>query len=136
MTRSWWLAAAAACALALAGCSQNNGTTVRPTQALQGVTNTPQIEARDFAFAPNQIQVPAGDVTLTMKNAGSQKHAFELYRDEQYKDAVPGALIEGVDPGQSGIARFELPAEEATYYFRCEIHPERMHGQVKIASRG
>lgn len=117
----------------LAACSQNNGETVKPTGAAQGLTSAPVIEAKDFAFAPNRIQVPPGTVKLTVRNTGSQKHAFELYSDEQYKDAVANSHIDGVDPGASQAASFNLPNDGKTYYFRCEIHPERMHGVAEIA---
>lgn len=133
MIRACMAVLPALAALAFAACSENNGRTVTPTGAAQGLTNAPVIEARDFAFAPIQIQVPPGKVNLTVRNTGSQEHAFELYSDEQYKDPVANAHIDSVDPGASQAVSFELPNEGTTYYFRCGIHPERMHGQAKIA---
>lgn len=128
------MAALAACAAI--GCSQNNGETVKPTSALQGLTDTPHIEARDYSFIPDEIQAPPGQVTLTLNNGGSQKHAFELYTDEQYQDPVQNAKIDAVEPGGSESVTFDLPDKKATYYFRCEIHPQRMHGQIEIGGGG
>lgn len=122
--------------VALVACSQNNGKTVQATAELQGLTNTPQIIAREYSFSPNIVQVPPGHIDLTLKDEGSQRHAFQLYSDEQYKDPVLGAHIDGVDPGGSQSISFDLPNEGKTFYFRCEIHPERMHGQFKIAAAG
>ncbi len=56
-------------------------------------------------------------------------HNIGLYRDEGYSQPIAkGDIITG--PAQSDLAVDALPA--GTYYFRCEIHPTTMTGQIEV----
>ena len=73
------------------------------------------VEAKDFAFTPSAISVPAGAVTFSIRNAGSQQHEFELLRGDQVVDEV-----EGMVPGLTKDATINL--EPGEYTFVCKLN--------------
>jgi plastocyanin len=95
-----------------------------------GAANEASVEAKDFSFEPDTVLVTAGeDVTVTLVNTGSAPHTLTVYTDEDYQDAVDGADTGTVNGGESG--EFTVSFEGGEYYFRCEVHPSQMQGELE-----
>ena len=73
------------------------------------------VEAKEYAFTPSTITVPAGAVTFSIKNVGSQEHEFEIFQGDQVKDEV-----EGIVPGLTKNATMTLAPGE--YTFLCKLN--------------
>ena len=117
------------------GTTEDNGETVRPTP-ISGETPgggaALTIEARDFQFAECKCQVRQGQVAqIRLMNKGSAPHSFRAYEDDEYKEAVDGAGIQPVEPGQSGTTTLNPPEAVNELFFRCEVHPA-ITGQIQI----
>jgi plastocyanin len=97
----------------LAACSGGNNASAGPqTPAPSGVV---AIEAKEYAFTPSTITVPAGAVTLSIRNGGSQEHEFEIFKGDTVVDEV-----EGIVPGLTKNATVTLAAGE--YTFLCKLN--------------
>lgn len=79
------------------------------------------VEAFDFGFDPEEATVAAGEVTVTLVNAGEAPHTLTVYVDEDFSEAVEGANTQNVTGGEEG--EFTATFEAGDYHFRCEIHP-------------
>jgi len=134
------IAAAAAAALlagaALSACSENAGETRNPTvSGNTGPADVLAIEARDFSFVPNHLEARLGEpITVEFLNSGSSKHSISFYNDAGHEQRLRAAEIEPVEAGKSSELTFESPPEAATLYFRCEVHPDRMRGEVSVGA--
>lgn len=122
--------------IALGACTkQDNGNNTlvdsrpEPTNTGGGPQTTapaagaPELEAKDNAFAPKDLTVAAGDVTITMKNTGAAPHTFTL--------ADPKADV-NVDAGKT--AEIKLTGLKAgTYKFVCKYHESLgMTGELTV----
>ena len=97
----------------LGACSGGgNASAGPPTPVPSGVI---AIEAKEYAFTPSTITVPAGAVTFSIKNVGSQEHEFEIFQGDQVKDEV-----EGIVPGLTKNATMTLAPGE--YTFLCKLN--------------
>lgn len=103
------IATAAACG----GSAQSAGP---PTPVPSGVI---AIEAKDFAFAPSTITVPAGAITFSIKNVGAQEHEFEVFKGDQVVDEV-----EGIVPGLTKNATVTLVAGDYTFVCKLNGHDQ------------
>jgi len=85
------------------------------------------IEATDFAFEPNQFTVPVGEaVTFNYTNDSGTPHTFTVYTDEEYTDELGGT-----EDQDATTEMVELTFDAAQdYYFRCELHPQQMQGEI------
>ncbi len=139
-----WLAAASLVALLVAcggGDDEPGASTTAPADATQDGGGNAEflagvvIEASDFKFTPSDLTVELTDeqtgVAIDYENASRSLHTFALYKDKDFEQPVEG--------GSTSIAaRVSLDATTGqvergkTYYFRCEIHPDRMQGALKI----
>lgn len=107
------LAALALVALVIAACGGGGAASVPPATPLpSGVI---AVEAKEYAFTPSTISVPAGSVTFSIKNAGTQEHEFEVFKGDQVVDEV-----EGIVPGLTRDATMTLAAGE--YTFMCKLN--------------
>jgi len=89
------------------------------------------ITAKDFSFSPIESDVKAGEAIVTLNNTGEVFHTMTVYADDQYAEAVEGADTENVAAGESG--EFTITFEEgAEYFFRCELHPTQMTGELTV----
>lgn len=96
------------------------------TPAAAGGGNSVDVKTEDFAFNPTEITVPAGEpITFNFTNADSAPHTFTLYVDEEFTQALNGGSATESAP-QITVA-FVAPGG---YYFRCEIHPLQMQGEL------
>ena len=68
------------------------------------------IVATEYAFTPENLTVPAGEVTFTVRNDGQEEHEFEIFQGDRVIDEIEG-LIPGLerdltitlDPGEYRI---------------------------------
>lgn len=121
--------------LGFAACSDNSGDTVVPTAAKSSGENTLRISARDFTFVPSEWNAFNNqDLTIVLTNDGASQHTLRVYEDADYTEPVDGASINPTNPGQSNQITFAAPSEPKKLYFRCEIHPDLMQGEISVAA--
>ena len=97
----------------LAACaSGSTGSTGPATAVPSGVI---AVEAKEYAFTPSTITVPAGSVKFSIKNVGSQEHEFEVLKGDQVVDEV-----EAIVPGLTKDATMTLAAGD--YTFLCKLN--------------
>ena len=130
MSRSVRPALLATLVLAAAGtvaaCGGSQATTAPPTsgsatagpgtQAPAGAVN---VEAKEYAFTPSTLTVPAGSVTFSVKNAGTEEHEFEIFKGETVVDEV-----EGMVPGLTKELTVTLEAGDYTYVCKINGHDQ------------
>lgn len=123
--------ALAAVALVTAACTSNSSTS-STTSTSTSTASTPQstggggggatsaeIEAEDFAFSPDSVDVSAGSVTLTVSNKDSTAHTFTL--DD-------GSSNTPLPPGSTEKITLDLTQ---TVGWHCTIHPS-MTGTLNV----
>jgi len=81
------------------------------------------VEAKDYAFTPSTLTVPAGEVTFQVKNTATQEHEFEIFRGETVVDK-----IEGLVPGITKDLTVPLAAGE--YQFKCLLNGHAQLGMT------
>jgi plastocyanin len=92
------------------------------------------LTAVDFAYepAPGFEVVTGAPFTLTLENEGESPHTLTVYEDEAFETPVDGADTGQVEAGESGEFTFDSAGEA---YFRCEVHPTQMQGEITITTR-
>jgi high-affinity iron transporter len=125
-------AAAAISALALVlllgGCG--GATTASSGPATPVPSGVIAIEAKEYAFTPSTITVPAGAVTFSIKNVGTQEHEFELLKGDQVVDEV-----EGIVPGLIKNATVSLEAGDYTFLCKLNGHDQLgMKGTLTVTA--
>ena len=101
------------------------------TPASGGSAQEVTITAEDFSFTPSSPAVDAGEVTFTLKNEGSAPHTLTFYSDSGFENKIEGASTDQVSAGseESFTVTFD---ESGEAYFRCEVHPSQMQGELTI----
>jgi iron uptake system component EfeO len=102
-------------ALLLAACGAA-GPTTAPTAVPSGVV---AVETREYVFTPSTINVPAGAVTFSVRNAGTEEHEFEVFKGETVVDE-----IEGLVPGLTKDLTLTLAAGDYTYMCKLNGHDQ------------
>jgi len=77
------------------------------------------IEAKEYQFAPSTVTVPAGVVTISIKNAGTQDHEFKVFKGDQ---EVGG--VDGFAPGLTKNATLTLAAGDYTFVCKLNGHDQ------------
>jgi iron uptake system component EfeO len=77
------------------------------------------IEAKEYQFTPSTITVPAGDVTFSIKNAGTQDHEFKVFKGDQEVGGVAGFA-----PGLTKDATLTLAAGDYTFVCKLNGHDQ------------
>jgi plastocyanin len=77
------------------------------------------VEAKEYAFTPSAITVPAGSVTFSIRNVGTQEHEFEILNGDQVVDEV-----EAIVPGLTKDATVTLAAGEYTFVCKLNGHDQ------------
>jgi len=91
-----------------------------------------KVTAKDFEFDPAAVDAPASkQVTFQLTNAGSATHTLTVYEDDAFTKKVSGASVQA-SGGKEGEFTVTFP-NAGDFYFRCEIHPSRMHGEIKVS---
>jgi plastocyanin len=124
-------------AVAFAACGDDDDAT--PTQAPGGAATTAggsakiAVVASDFAFSPAKFDVKAGAASeITLSNNGQAPHSFGVYSDKEFKTKVDSGTIATTSPGARGTANLTPPAGATALFFRCEVHPAQMQGEIAV----
>ena len=129
MSRSGRLAlipAAIAAAAFIAACgggaaTQAPGATAGP--AASGVVSVEASDQGGYKFTPSAITIPAGEVTFSVKNTGTEEHEFEIFKGDTVVDE-----IEGLVPGLTKPLTVTLAA--GTYQYKCLLNGHDQAGMV------
>lgn len=73
------------------------------------------VEAKNYAFTPSTISVPAGEVTFQVTNTGTEEHEFEIFKGDTVVDE-----IEGLVPGLT--LDLTVTLEPGEYQFKCLLN--------------
>jgi high-affinity iron transporter len=118
-------ALAIAAVLALAACGGGQASSGPATPVPSGVV---AVQAKEYQFTPSTVSVPAGAVTFSVRNAGSQEHEFEIFKGDQVVDE-----IEGIVPGLTKDATVTLAAGEYTFMCKLNGHDQLgMKGTITV----
>ena len=116
------LALSLAAATLLAACGNAGGSAAPATAVPSGIVT---VQASDpsgaYTFTPSALSVPAGAVTFSVRNAGSEEHEFEIFKGDQVVDE-----IEGLVPGLTKELKVTLAAGE--YTFVCKLNGHDLAG--------
>jgi plastocyanin len=94
----------------------SNASAGSPTPVPSGVV---AVEAKEYAFTPSAITVPAGAVTLSIRNLGSQEHEFVILKGDAVVDEV-----DGIVPALPKNATVTLAAGEYTFLSKLNGHDQ------------
>jgi iron uptake system component EfeO len=109
---------ATAALVAACGGADPSGAPSTPAPVPSG---TVAVEAREYAFTPSTLTVPAGEVTFSVRNAGNEEHEFEIFRGDTVVDE-----IEGLVPGLTKPLTVTLAA--GSYTFKCLLNGHNQLG--------
>ncbi len=90
--------------------------------------------AADFKFTLDKDSVAKSDtVNVTFKNSGPSTHTLNFYADDAFtKPIVPGNSGSTQSGNQAAFV-FVVPADAGSdVYYRCEIHPATMKGELSV----
>ena len=113
-------------ALALSAC-ENSGSTKKVSFTMT-----------DFAFAPNEFSVTAGqEITLNVTHNGSMEHNFIVMKygtdaGEMFDETDKGNVLWAVSlqPGDSKTVIFTAPEQPGTYQILCGMPGHMQSGMV------
>lgn len=125
--------------MAFVACGDDDDTTT-PTKAASAATTAGgsgaakvTVVATDFAFAPSKIDVKAGAATeITLSNNGQAPHSLSIYADKDFKTKADGGTIATTNASAKGTTNFTPPAGATALFFRCEVHPAQMQGEISV----
>ena len=90
--------------------------------------NGPTVVAKDMAFSPSTVEIPAGkNVTLHFDNQDNAPHNVAIYRSASASEKISvGQIVTGSKADQV------VPAlTPGTYFFRCDVHTN-MTGTIVV----
>jgi plastocyanin len=94
---------------------------------------TLNVVAKDFSFDIDKDSIPAGGtINVSFTNEGNAPHTITFYTDEDYTQKVPDGDSDTVSGGESKDFTFTAPASGDDVYYRCEIHPTQMKGELTL----
>ncbi|MBI5288827.1 MAG: hypothetical protein HY873_07630 [Chloroflexi bacterium] len=89
--------------------------------------------AKDFSFSLDKASIQKeATVEVELMNTGSAPHTLTFYTDEEYSDPVPGGDSGNVSAGASANFSFQAPSDGDEVYYRCEVHPTQMKGEIGL----
>ena len=105
----------------------------QPTVAAEA--QTVAIAAKDLAFDTKTIAVESGrQVVIKLDNQDANiPHNWALYESEEAAASAATTLASG--PIQSGPVQEQIlfdPLQPGTYFFRCDVHPTTMTGELVV----
>ena len=136
-----------ACAGSNGGAKANTpaaGATAIATGPSVSAANTPRtqiddlrVTTKEFSFTLSLTSIHKGPpgVHVSLQNDGAEAHSIAFYIDGNFNKPLVGATSDNVTAGASADFSF-IPLENATIvYYRCDIHPTQMHGELNVESR-
>ena len=107
------------------------GATSQPTASTQlGITSPAN---PPLTFDNTTLTAPAGaQVTLTYTNNSTIAHNWHLFNGSD--DSAPSIAETTVHsgPGDVETVQFTAPTQSGSYFFRCDVHPMIMTGQLIV----
>jgi iron uptake system component EfeO len=118
---------AVSAAIGLAACGGAPASAAPVTPVPSGVI---AIEAKEYAFIPSTVTVPAGSVTFSIRNVGNEEHEFEIFKGDTVVDEV-----EGIVPGLTKDLTVTLAAGDYTFLCKLNGHDQLgMKGTLTVTS--
>lgn len=120
--------------------NDNSATATRPATQASGSpasggapsASELSVTAKDFSFDPGDLDGTMGQpIKVELKNDGSATHTLTVYEDDAYTKPVSGADTGRVSAGSTGSFTTTFAAAQ-NYFFRCEVHPTQMKGEINI----
>ena len=108
---------APALALVLAACGGAAPGSAAPATPLP--SGAIAVEAKEYAFTPSVVTVPAGPVTFAVTNKGSENHEFEVVAGE-----APVGKLDAFGRGTTEALTVTLAAGEYTLICRLNGHDQ------------
>ena len=99
-----------------AACGGPGAPSGSPTPVPSGVV---ALDAKEYAFSPAALTVPAGPARFSLRNAGSLEHEFELFSG----DKLVGE-IKGLTPGLTRDVTVTLAAGDYTFVCKLSGHDQ------------
>ena len=109
--------------LAVAACGGTPASAGTPTAVPSG---TVAVEAKEYQFTPSTLTIPAGEVTFSVRNGGTQEHEFEVF---QADGTTVIDEVEGLVPGLTKNLTLTLAA--GSYQYMCKLN-----GHDQIGMKG
>ena len=108
-----------------------------PTTPAGGATTAAggglNVTAQDFSFTPDTLKATKGStITINFSNQGSATHTLTLYTDENFTKKLASGDTDRVSAGGSKTISVPIPSDSGDLYFRCEVHPSLMKGEVSV----
>ena len=90
------------------------------------------IAADDLEFDKETLEFPENsEVSLVLENQEAVPHNVSIY---ELEDGEGEVYLEGEILDSEGEITYDFTTPEAgTYFFRCDVHPEQMKGQVIVS---
>jgi plastocyanin len=124
-----FVTAAALAAWLGAGCSGGNAhsASVSPVDGSGAIT----VVVDDGAYSAERIEVQSGATTaITLQNDDAGPHTLTVYLGSAPAGEIAADTGEVASHEQGeAVVFFAAPGEHA---FRCEVHPETMHGMIVV----
>jgi plastocyanin len=113
-------------------CSPTSGTTALSIAAPVGAAAS-GFGTTCLAVVPNT----AFSVAFDNKDTAGTPHNWALYKDPAYATLIGGATSSSDIVTAPGSATYKVNAlAPGTYYFRCDVHPTTMTGELIVAKAG
>jgi len=122
--KRWCAAALVAAALTLVGCNSSKASSggSAPFRVSGPIVHATSVEAvRSYKFSPAAIAVHRGQ-TVTWTNHDDFPHTVQLVGTRKVTESL----------GLGKTATIAFP-DAGTFYYRCSIHPQQMHGEVVVS---
>lgn len=97
---------------AIAACGGSGPSAAPATSVPSGVI---AIDAKEYEFTPAAVTVPAGAVTFSVRNTGSQEHQLEIYSGETRVDGIASL-------GAGGTKDLTVTLQRGAYTLLCKLN--------------
>ena len=104
---------------AIAACSGTPASAGPATALPSGVVAVEASDQGGYKYTPSTLTVPAGSVTFSVKNAGTEEHEFEIFKAD---GTTVVDEIEGLVPGLTKELKVTLEAGSYTYVCKLNGH--------------
>ncbi len=90
------------------------------------------ISAQNNAFSRSRIRVPAGEqILIEFTNREAAPHNIAFYESAAAEEEIyVGSTVRG--PDNTVTYEFDAPEETGTYFYRCDVHPIVMTGDLIV----
>jgi len=91
------------------------------------------VQAADFEFTVDKSSLlKNASVEVAFENNGDAIHTVTFYTDEDFTQKLPDGDSGRTSGGETKDFTFMSPASGDELYYRCEIHPTQMHGEIPL----